>query len=85
MTLAYDTTSPVPKQSCSKKLNIVSFVPMINDKPFIACYLLQYGISSSFYIFSLFLSLKVSSNITTQKIQKRNRNCGNVIEAVIPM
>ena len=26
--MAYDTTSPVPKQSCSKKLNIVPFVLM---------------------------------------------------------
>ena len=59
MTLAYDTTSPVPKQSCSKKLNIVQFVLMVNDKPVIACYLLQYGISSSFHIFSLFLSLTI--------------------------
>ena len=41
MTLAYDTASPVPKQSCLKKLNTVPFVLMINDKSVIECYLLQ--------------------------------------------
>ena len=34
----------------------------------IACYLVQYFISSSFYIFPLFLSLKGSSNITAKQI-----------------
>ena len=67
MALAYDTTSPVPKQTCSKSLNIVQFVLMINDKPVSACYLLQYAISSSFHIFSLFLSLTRSSNITAKQ------------------
>ena len=43
--VAYDTTSLVPKQSCLKKLNIVPFLLIINHKPVIACYLLQYGIS----------------------------------------
>ena len=85
MTLTYDTTSPGPKQSCLKKLNIVPFMLMINDKPVIACYLLQYGISSSFHIFSLFLSLKGSSNIIAKQTQICNRNSGNIIEAVIPM
>ena len=65
--VTYDTTSPVPKQSCSKKSNIVPFVLMINHKPVIACYLLQYNISSSFHIFSLFLSIKGSSNITAKQ------------------
>ena len=36
--VTYETTGPVPKQSCSKKLNIVAFVLMINPKPVIACY-----------------------------------------------
>ena len=76
MTLSYDTNLHVPKQSCSKKLNIVKFVVMINDKPVIACYLLQCGISSSFHIFSLFLSLTGSSNITA----KQNKS---VIETVV--
>ena len=67
ITLSYDTTLHVPKQSSSKKLNIVQFVLMINDKPVIACYLLQCGISSSFHIFSLFLSLTGSSNITAKQ------------------
>ena len=38
------------------ELNIVLFVLMINHKPAIACYLLQYGISSLFHRFS-FISL----------------------------
>ena len=76
MTLTYDTTSPVPKQSCLKKLNIVPFMLMINDKPVIACYLLQYGISSSFHIFSLFLSHLVSQILPQNKYK-------NVIEAVV--
>ena len=66
--MAYDTTSPVPEQSCSEKLNIVPFVLMIYHKPVIACYRLQYDISSSFHIFSLFLSVKGSSNITAENI-----------------
>ena len=66
MTIAYDTTSPVPKQSCSEKLNIVPFGLIISEKTVITCYLLQYGISSLFQIFSLFLSLKGSSNITAK-------------------
>ena len=65
--VAYDTTSPVPKHYCSKKSNIVPFMLMINHKPVIACYLLQYDISSWFHIFSLFLSIKGSSNITAKQ------------------
>ena len=67
MTLPYDTTSTIPKRSYSKKFNIVPVALMINDKPVIACYLLQYGISSSFHLFSLFLSLKGSSNIIAKQ------------------
>ena len=67
-------TSPVSKQSCSKKLNIVPFVLMI-----------QYGISSLFHIFSLFLLIKGSSNITAKQTETCNRNSGNIIEAVIPI
>ena len=81
--MAYDSSSPVAKQSCSKELNIVPFVLMINHKPVIACYLLQYNISSSFHISSLFLSIKGSSNITAK--QTCNSNSDNIIEAVISM
>ena len=84
--MAYDTTSSVPKQSCSKKSNIVPFVLMTNHRPVIACYLLQYDISSWFHIFSLFLSIKGFSDITAkQTLFKCNRNSGNMIEAVIPV
>ena len=65
--VAYDTTSAVPKQPYSKKSNIVPFVLMINGKPVIACYLLQCGMSSLCHIFSLFLSIKGSSNITAKQ------------------
>ena len=61
MTLSYDATSHVPKQSYLKKLYVVQFVLMIHGKSFITYYLLHYGISSSFHIFSLFLSLKGSN------------------------
>ena len=64
---SYDTTSPVPKQSCLKKLIIVPFVLMTNDLVIIACYLLLYGISSSFNLFSLFFSLKGSLNTTPKQ------------------
>ena len=50
-----------------RKLNIVPFALMMNDKPVIACYLLQHSISSSFHIFSLFSSLKSPSNITPKQ------------------
>ena len=50
-----------------EKLNIAPFVIMINDKPVIACYFLQYGKSSSFHIFSLFFLLKGSSDITAKQ------------------
>ena len=56
---------------------------MINGKPVISCYLLQYGISPSFHIFSWFLSLKGSSNITAKQTQKCNRSSGSIIEAVL--
>ena len=65
--VAYDTTSLVPKQSCLKKLNIVPFLLIINHKPVIACYLLQYGISSSFHISSLFLSIRCSKNVIAKQ------------------
>ena len=83
--MGYDTTSSDSKQSCLKKLNIVTFVLMINDKAVIACYLLQYGISSSPHPFSLFLLIKGSSNINAEQTRKCNRNIGNIIEGVIPM
>ena len=87
--MAYDAISVVPKQSCSKKLNIVPLVLMINDKAIIACYFLQHGISSLFHIFSLFLSPKGSSNISKNKHRSSDKQCyrnsGNIIEAVIRM
>ena len=65
--------------------NLVRFVQMINHKPVIACYLLQYDISSSFHISSLFLSIKGPSAITAEQTLTHNRNSGNIIEAFIPM
>ena len=76
--MAYGTTSLVAKQSCSKKSNVAPFVLLINHKPVIACYLLQYDISSSFHIFSLFLSIKGSSNITAKQTETCNRNSDNI-------
>ena len=68
--MVYDTTSSIPKLSCSKKLNIAPFSLIINDKPAIAYYLIQYDISSSFYICSLFHSLlKVPSSINLNTIK----------------
>ena len=58
---------------------------MINDKPITAYYLPQYDVSSSFHIFSLFLSIKDSSNITPKQTYKCYRNSGNIIEAVVRM
>ena len=81
--VVYDTTLLVLKQPFSKKLRSVPFVLMINGKPVISCYLLQYGISPSFHIFSWFLSLKGSSNITVKQTQKCNRSSGSIIEAVL--
>ena len=78
-------TSPVPKQSFSKKSNIVPFVLMINRKPVIACYLLHCDISSTFHIISSSLSIKGSSNITAKQTQTCNRNSGITIEVVIPI
>ena len=82
--VAYGTTSLVAKQSCSKKSNVAPFVLLINHKPVIARYLLQYDISSSFHISFLFPSIKGFSDITSKQTTC-NRNSGNIIEAVKPM
>ena len=74
--VAYGTTSPVPKQPCSKNSYIVPFVLMINRKPVIACYLLQYDISSLFHRFLNFCQLK-ALQILRQNKHKR------VIETVV--
>ena len=66
--------SPVPKRSCPKEVTILQIVLMINDKTVIACYLPQYGIFSSFHIFSLFISFKGTSNITAKETSKCNKN-----------
>ena len=56
--LAYDTTSPVPEQSCLKKLNIVPFVLRIITGQLLHATFLQYGIPSSFHTFCIFLTGK---------------------------
>ena len=63
--MACDTASHVPKQSCSKKLNIAPFVLMT----VIARYHQQYDISSSFHVFSFFSQLK-AFQILPQSKQK---------------
>ena len=65
--MAYDTTSPVPKQSCSKKLNIVPFMLMINHKPVLP--------SAIWYIFLVSYSSCFSQLKALQIIpQKNNRS-----------
>ena len=75
--VAYDTTSPVPKQSCFKKSNIVPFVLMINHKPVNTCHLLQFDISSSFHMFFFYFSQLKPLQILPQSKHKR------VIETVL--
>ena len=58
---------PLQSNPAGKKLNIVPFMLMINHKPAVACYLLQYDISSWFHKFSLFLLIKGYSNIKAKE------------------
>ena len=68
--MTYDTTLPVPKQSCWKKINIVPFALMINHKPVILLHAIP-DLSSSLHMFSLFLSIKGSSKQLPQNKHRR--------------